>query len=374
MVSKMADKNEQKGAAADCGRSLCIDGNKALMAGILGLLVGLLAMYVAYPALVPAEPAPGAGEIGEEEFELDEAKAQEIGVLLSDTFFLNTGEEADVLFSRYEDMGSHLTIYYNVSGQEVPIIVSRNYEYLYPSAVEYVQMATEVSEAMAEYESSLEEEPEPEGYPTSAEPQVMLFVMSNCPYGNQAENGIVEAVSLLEEGIAFEPVYIIYDETIHPAYSGESEECYLDSENVTYCSMHGKYELDQGIREKMVFNRYGEAKWAEYAVAVNAQCFDTGADIETCWKTTAESLEIDAQEIEDNFEAEKFVILSREKNLTFSMQQFGSPGLFINGAEYSGSRSSEAFKTAICSAFETEPEDCTTELSEAAAAASGSCG
>ena len=130
MVSKMADKNEQKGAAAG-GCSLCIDGNKALMAGILGLLLGLLVMYVAYPAFVPAEPAPGAGETGEEEFELDEAKAQEIGVLLSDTFFLNTGEEADVLYSRYEDMDSHLTLYYNVSGQEVPIIVSKDYEYLY---------------------------------------------------------------------------------------------------------------------------------------------------------------------------------------------------------------------------------------------------
>lgn len=368
----MADKNEQKDSAADCGCSFCIDGNKALMAGILGLLVGLLAMYVAYPALVPAETAPGAGEVVEPEFELDEAKAQEIGELLSETFFLNTGEEADVEFSRYEDMGSHLTLYYNVSGQEVPIIVSRNYEYLYPSAVNYSQMLEEVEAAMDEYESSLEEELE--GYPTSAEPEVMLFVMSNCPYGNQAENGLLDAVTLLEGGIAFEPVYIIYDETIHPAYSAENEECYVDSQNATYCSMHGRYELDQGIREKMVYNRYGEAMWAEYSTAVNTQCFDAGADIETCWKTTAESLGIDAQEIEDSFEAEKFTILEHEKNLTFSMQQFGSPGLFINGAEYSGSRSSEAFKDAICSAFETEPEDCTTELSEAASTASGSCG
>ncbi|MBN2122573.1 hypothetical protein JW721_05990 [Candidatus Micrarchaeota archaeon] len=370
----MADKNEQKDAAEPCGCSFCIDGNKALMAGILGLLVGLLVMYVAYPALVPAETAPGTGEIVEEEFHINEAKAQEIGELLSDTFFLNTGEEADVLYSRYEDMGSHLAIYYNVSGQEVPIIVSKDYEYLYPSAVVYDQMVAEVSEAMAEYESGLEAEPEPEGYPTSAEPQVMLFVMSNCPYGNQAENGLVDAVTLLADGIAFEPVYIIYDETIHPSYSAENPECYVDSGNVTYCSMHGKYELDQGIREKMVYNRYGEAMWAQYAVAVNTQCFGTGADIETCWKTTAESLGIDAQEIEDNFEAEKFGILAHEKGLTFSMQQFGSPGLLINGVDYSGSRSSEAFKTAICSAFETEPEDCTTELSEAASAASGSCG
>jgi hypothetical protein len=367
----MTDKDKQaKAQDRDC--ALCMDDGKIWMVGLLGLVVGLLVMYLAYPAIVPPMSAPPAeGTPSEQAFVLDSAKADAIGALLSDTFFLNTGEETEVVFSRYEDEGTHVALYYKVSGQEIPVIVSKDYSYLYPSAIEYDEMEQEIADAMAAYEAQLEAELE--GYPETEEPEVMLFIMSNCPYGNQAENGLVDAVELLEGSISFEPVYIIYDETVHPSYSAENEECYVN-ENVTYCSMHGRYELDQGIREKMIYNRYGEAKWAEYAVAVNEQCFAAGEDIEACWKSVAESMEINSTEIESSFEAEKFEILAHEKEVTFGMQQFGSPGILINGMEYSGSRSAEAFKAAICSAFSSEPADCTTELSESEAASEGTCG
>lgn len=367
------DKKDEQAKSQDCDCALCVDGSNLWMVGLLGLVVGMLAMYLAYPAISPPEPLPGpaVGPV-EEEFELDEAKAQDIGQLLSDMFFLNTAERTEVTFTRYTDNGTYVTLYYDVDGYEVPVLASKDYENLYQGVVSYAEMESEIAEAMEAYEAELEAELD--RYPESAEPEVLLFVMSNCPYGNQAENGLEDAIVLLEEGIAFEPVYIIYDETIHPTYSAENGECYVDSSNATYCSMHGKYELDQGVREKMVYNRYGEAKWAEYAVAVNDQCFATGADIEACWKTVADSLGIDSAEIESSFEAEKFTILAHEKDMTFGMEQFGSPGILINGVEYSGSRSPEAFKAAICSAFITEPADCTTELSADASASSGSCG
>ncbi len=376
----MTNKDEQKEAQSSDPIGCTGDG-KVWMVALLGFLVGLLVMYLAMPAVFPPEvtvvEVPSEVEEGEEPFTLDETKVQEIGQLLSDTYLLNTGEDVPVTYLKYETEGSHAVLYYSIMGQEVPIYISKDYKYLYPSAIDYDQMASEITEAKAQYLASLSAEPEPEehpGYPTSAEPEVYLFLMSNCPYGNQAENGIVDVVSLLEDEVAFEPVYIIYDETIWAErYNADSPECLVE-DNVTYCSMHGMYELAQGIREKMIYNRYGEAKWAEYAAAVNTECFLAEQDIETCWKTVAESMEIDAVDIEDNYDAEKFTILAREKQLTFSMEQFGSPALVINGVDYSGSRTSEAYKSAICSAFESEPEDCSVELAATGTDSAGSCG
>jgi len=51
----------------------------------------------------------------------------------------------------------------------------------------------------------------------------------------------------------------------------------------------------------------------------------------------------------------------------------GSPTLIINGVEYSGSRSSEAYKQAICDAFTTAPSECSQTLSETSSTATGGC-
>jgi len=377
----MTKKEEPKEAQSPC----CTGEGKVWLVALLGFLVGLLVMYMAMPALFPAEavvveePSTETGE--QEEFTLDETQVAEIGQLLADTYLLNTGQDVEVSFTGYEVFPNHITLNYSVMGQEMPLYVSKDYEYLYPSAIQMGQMQAEVATAKAQYLEALANQPtepelapEPVGYPTSEVPEVFLFVMSNCPYGNQAENGIVDVVSLLGDEIAFEPVYVIYDETIHPSYSAESGECLVGEDDVTYCSMHGLYELEQGIREKMVYNRYGSAMWAEYAAAVNEVCFKGGLDIETCWKSVADDLGIDTTEIEENYDAEKFTILAREKDLTFSTETFGSPSLTINGVKYSGTRTPAAYQAAICSAFETAPEDCATELSETAEAASGSCG
>lgn len=375
----MTEKDEQK-AQGCCG--LCAGDNKVWIVGLLGLLVGMLVMYLAMPAFLPAQEGggpqmqpPGQGE----EFELDEAKAQEIGSLLSDTYLVNTGSEVEVSFIRYEDESSHLVLYYNVSGQEMPVYASKDYAYLYPGAIDYQEMAEAVAEAKAAYLAAGPANDSTgggadQGYPLAETPEVFLFVMSNCPYGNLAENAIVDVVSMLEADISFEPVYIIYDESVHSSYGADNPEC-LSNEGETYCSMHGMYELAQGIREKMVYDRYGAAKWAEFATQVNAQCFAVDkTTIDTCWKDVAEGLEINVTDIEENFEAEKFTILAREKELTFGMNQLGSPSLVINGQEYSGSRTPEGYKDAICSSFETEPGDCALELSDSEGQASGSCG
>ncbi|MFP3949540.1 MAG: DsbA family protein [Candidatus Micrarchaeia archaeon] len=374
----MTDKEEPKKTQGSSGSSEGFGENKIWLVGLFGLIVGMLVMYLAMPAILPAEETPptevppAEGEEGE--FTPDEGKIEEIRQLLADTYLLNTGQEVTVTFTRYEEADSHVALYYDVMGQEMPLYVSKNYKYIYPSAMDVSTMEEEVAAAKEQYLANLSAQPEePEGFPTSAEPEVYLFLMSNCPYGNLAENAIVDVVGLLEGNVSFEPVYIIYDESVHPSYSADSGECLVDENNETYCSMHGLYELEQGIREKMIYNRYGEATWAEYATAVNSECFDTGKDIETCWKTVAEAQGINTTEIEESFDSEKYTILEREKQITFSTQNFGSPSMIINGVKYSGPRSPEAYKEAICSSFTESPEECFSELSDEQEGPAGQC-
>jgi hypothetical protein len=51
----------------------------------------------------------------------------------------------------------------------------------------------------------------------------------------------------------------------------------------------------------------------------------------------------------------------------------GSPTLIINNVDYSGARTAEAYKTAICSGFTAEPTECSQTLSEDSTSANGSC-
>jgi hypothetical protein len=50
-----------------------------------------------------------------------------------------------------------------------------------------------------------------------------------------------------------------------------------------------------------------------------------------------------------------------------------SPTLFMNGQKYSGQRTPEAYKQALCARFETVPAEYATNLSSTAAASMGSC-
>ena len=51
----------------------------------------------------------------------------------------------------------------------------------------------------------------------------------------------------------------------------------------------------------------------------------------------------------------------------------GSPTLMINGVKVNSARTADAYKTSVCSAFNTAPSECATALSSTATATSGNC-
>ena len=51
----------------------------------------------------------------------------------------------------------------------------------------------------------------------------------------------------------------------------------------------------------------------------------------------------------------------------------GSPTLIINGTKINAARNPEGFKTAICNAFNEQPEECKTTLSKEGSKSTGGC-
>lgn len=75
-------------------------------------------------------------------------------------------------------------------------------------------------------------------------------------------------------------------------------------------------------------------------------------------------MSLDIAKIEKCFKEEKETLLAAETQLNTELKVEGSPMLFINGVEYTGERSPEGYKTAICDAFTKakRPAACDTKL------------
>ncbi|MCX6768911.1 MAG: hypothetical protein NTY83_03695 [Candidatus Micrarchaeota archaeon] len=342
------------------------DSNMLYLWAVGGLLLGLIVGFF-ISGMVPATntgTGTGGNTTAATVFTLDQAKVSQIGGFLANYYYVSTGEETAATFTRYVDKGDYVELYYTVAGQEMPIMVSKDYKYFYAGAYELAPTIAQME--TARQDASLQTQAEAEGIPQSSNPQVQMFVMSYCPYGNQAEGGLVPVIQLLGDSATFEPVYIIYVNASRSGY-----EC-TTNEGTEYCSMHGNSELWQDVREKIVFSMYGEKKWAEYVGRANSEC--TVNNIDTCWATVADETGVNKTAVTAEFEASKFDIIKAEVTKTGQNGVSGSPTIKINGVTFNGGRTAQAYKDAICGAYTTAPEECGQNVSSTATAASGSCG
>ncbi|HDD45938.1 MAG TPA: hypothetical protein ENG42_00535 [Candidatus Aenigmarchaeota archaeon] len=205
--------------------------------------------------------------------------------------------------------------------------------------------------------------------PDREKPNVKFFVMSFCPFGNQAEFGLEPVYRLLKEKVEWEPHYVIYSN-----YMGGSKNYCLDNES-KYCSMHGIQELNQDVRELCVWKYYSEpdhSKWWDFVIKVNKNCNARNAD--TCWEQYAKEVGIDVEKIKKCQKEEALDLLKREVELNQQYGVRGSPTVFINDQRYSGLRTPQAYLNAICSGFASPPEECSEQISSQSGSASrGGC-
>jgi len=202
----------------------------------------------------------------------------------------------------------------------------------------------------------------------SGAPKVDFYVMSYCPYGNQAEEGLAPVYNLLKGKVEFNPHYVVYSK-----YQGGGPTYCIDPES-NYCSMHGAQEMRQDVREMCVDKYMGAGNWFKFALAMNSQCSAQNAD--SCWEKVATSLGLDAAKIKSCEASESITIAAEELSLDSQNGVQGSPTVFIGGKEYSGGRAPGDFLKAICAQFPNPPAECNTQLtaSTASTATAAGCG
>ncbi|MFA6437016.1 MAG: hypothetical protein WC242_02805 [Candidatus Paceibacterota bacterium] len=273
------------------------------------------------------------------------------------------GDPSKVSVDKIELSGSLYKVSLNVLGQSYESYATLDGNYLFPQKVDLNPA-------------------KPKEISKTERPNVKLFVMSYCPYGNQAEDAIIPVVNLLKNTTDIELHYVIYSN-----YSSGYPDFCIDKEN-KYCSMHGTQEVNQDVRELCV-QKYQKEKLWSFVGEMNAN--STAQDSDSKWEAIAKKLGIDVAKIKTCQKNEATALLDQEVVLTSKDYQVqdstshqgnatekisGSPTLIINDMYYDGSRSISDYQTAICGAFTTKPEVCNTTLQESSTttpAAAGSC-
>lgn len=256
-----------------------------------------------------------------------------------------------------EEVSGVYKVITSYQGQEIPVYVTKDGKWLFlsqPLNTEQKIQKPETQQQQSEFDA-----------PDRDKPNVKFFVMSFCPFGNQAESGLAPVFKLLgEDKVEWEPHYVIYSN-----YGGYPDYC-LD-ENETYCSMHGIQELHEDIRELCIWKYYDHNTWWDFVLDINKECNAGNAD--ECWKPIAEKHGINVTQVEECVKNEAIELLQHELELNEQYGVRGSPTVFINDEQYSGSRSPEAYKQAICSGFTNPPAECNETLEGEASGTTGQC-
>lgn len=234
-----------------------------------------------------------------------------------------------------EEVSGVYQVNVEINGDTFPIYVSRDGNYMFPQAVEIKPI--EAFDA-----------------PDSEKPIVKFFVMSYCPYGQQAEYSLKPIADLFGDKVEFEPHYVI----------GKDMEG-------NFKSLHGEDELNEGVRQICIWKNYDSDTWWDYITYVND---NIGlSDIEAKWKEAANKFNIDTSLIETCASQEREDILNSEVELNNQYGVTGSPTIFINDKLYTEGRDSDSIKQGICTGFINQPEECFQGLSTSSEPTGGSC-
>ncbi len=181
---------------------------------------------------------------------------------------------------------------------------------------------------LAEIEQKTPQQQEPADVPKSDKPVAELFIMSHCPYGTQAEKGIIPVIKALGDTADVKIRFVHY--FMHEPEETETprQVCIREEQSDKFLDYLGCF-LEDGDSERCLT----EAKIDKNKMN---ECISSG-------KT-------------DDYYAE-------DSELSEGYGVRGSPSLVINGVMANSGRDSAAYLTTICSAFNQAPEECNEELS-----------
>ncbi len=188
--------------------------------------------------------------------------------------------------------------------------------------------------------------------PKSDKPVVELFVMSICPFGTQAEKGIIPVIELLRDKIDFNLRFVSY------AMHGKPE---LDENSVQYC-----IQKEQSDKFLSYMKCYLEKNSVESWNACQDKVGLNKAKLNSCIKAMDKQFKItELFNDESTWSGGRYPQFNVDKSLNTKYGVGGSPTLIINGVQSNAGRDSASYLAGICAAFNEVPKECEAVLSSA---------
>ncbi len=225
------------------------------------------------------------------------------------------------------DIGSFYEVNLSMNGQEFPVYVTKDGKKMATGLIPLTNSASNTPTNPTTPSTPAE-------VTKSDKPKVELFVMTHCPYGTQAEKGII------------------------PAYKALGAKADTKIRFVHYF-MHGDKEEAETYNQVCIREEQS-AKYLSYL-----ECFLEDGDSARCVKKVGvDTAKLSACLANDKKKAKEYYEVDKKLSNDYGVQ--GSPTLIINGGEGSGGRDSASYLKSICSAFNTAPTaECAKQLSSA---------
>jgi hypothetical protein len=255
----------------------------------------------------------------------------------TETYLKTLVQGQTVSIDSITDAGDLYALKLTVAGKQYDSYVRKDGSILFPSGVDMTQA---IPAAAAQTQA-------PTVVPKTDKPAVELFVMAYCPYGTQAEKGILPAVRALGDKIDFKVRFVYY-------------------------SMHGQKEVTENLVQYCI-QKDQPAVYEKYLA-----CFLNASDSPGCVKSTgvdqtklsACTAAADTQfNVTKNFNDQSTWLSGQypkfdiDAALNTKYGVGGSPTLVINGVQSNAGRDSASFLSGICGAFNNAPAECQTALS-----------
>ncbi len=213
-----------------------------------------------------------------------------------------------------ESFGNFYRVMIEYKEEEIPVYVTKDGKYYTPNLLPL------------SYDEE-EEEEEVQEIPKSDKPVVELFVMTHCPYGTQAEKGLIPVIKALGDTIDAKIRFVHY-------------------------FMHDPEE-EETPRQICIREEQSE-RYLDYL-----ECFLEDEDADRCLTEAG----IDKTALNGCISKRADGYYESDSDLSEGYGVQGSPTLVINGVIVSSARSPAAYLDTICQAFNDAPEECGTELS-----------
>ncbi|HOW37253.1 MAG TPA: hypothetical protein PLK34_03325, partial [Candidatus Pacearchaeota archaeon] len=185
--------------------------------------------------------------------------------------------------------------------------------------------------------------------PKTDKPAIELFVMSHCPYGTQAEKGLIPVIELLRDKVDFKLRFVYY--AMHPS-AGEMEE-----QTRQYCIQ--KEQSEKLIPYLKCFLKAGDSN----------SCLTEAKIDQTQMNTCVSNADKEFKITENKNDKSKWLngnypLFNIDKELNTLYGVAGSPTLVINGVDAQSARDPASYLKTICGAFSEGkvPEECDEKL------------